>query len=149
MKKGVVIVLFAIVVVNLVGWIVFLTGNNQQNSQNINSNNSLSNPQNQIQNAPNNSSTNPLLNNPPLPNNQGKIALSGLAGHNKQNDCWISYQGKVYDITSFLPKHPGSAAAISPYCGTSSEFEEAFSDQHGTSQVNKLIREGTYKGELQ
>jgi cytochrome b involved in lipid metabolism len=60
----------------------------------------------------------------------------------------VAYNGKVYDLTAFLPKHPGSAAAIIPYCGTSEEFKAAFSDQHGTSQVNKMIEESILKGDL-
>jgi cytochrome b involved in lipid metabolism len=77
------------------------------------------------------------------------ITSSQLATHNIMSNCWISYKGKVYDITSWLPIHPGSAAAILPYCGTSTQFENAFTGQHGTSQVDTLIQEGIYKGVLQ
>jgi len=80
--------------------------------------------------------------------NTGGISLYELASHNSRNDCWIAYDGTVYDITSFLPKHPGSAGAIVPYCGTSSDFENAFSGQHGTSQVSRLFREGELMGDL-
>ena len=27
--------------------------------------------------------------------------------HNKEDDCWTVYQGKVYDVTSYLDYHPG------------------------------------------
>ena len=77
-----------------------------------------------------------------------EITSSELPIHNTQQDCWIAYEGKVYDITAWLPKHPGSAQAIAPYCGTSSEFEVAFTQQHGTSKVQKLMQEGIYKGDL-
>ena len=78
-----------------------------------------------------------------------KISLAVLAEHNTKEDCWIAYQGKVYDLTSWLPDHPGSADAIAPFCGTAEEFEKAFEGQHGTSQVERLTQEGIYKGELQ
>lgn len=29
--------------------------------------------------------------------------------HDKPNDCWVVYDGKVYDMTDFIPKHPGGA----------------------------------------
>ncbi|MEK6899577.1 MAG: cytochrome b5-like heme/steroid binding domain-containing protein [Nanoarchaeota archaeon] len=77
-----------------------------------------------------------------------KIFSVDLSKHNALSDCWVGYQGKAYDITAWLPKHPGSADAILPYCGTSSEFETAFKGQHGTYQVGKLIKEGKYKGDL-
>lgn len=77
------------------------------------------------------------------------ISLSDLASHDSRSDCWIGYRGKVYDVTSYVPKHPGGAQQIIPLCGTASEFEKAFSKQHGTSKVNILEREGIFKGELQ
>lgn len=78
-----------------------------------------------------------------------KITLDELKIHNDKDDCWISYQKKVYDVTSYLPKHPGSAQAIIPYCGTAEEFEKAFTSQHGTSKVGLLQKMGIYKGELE
>jgi len=43
----------------------------------------------------------------------------------------------------------GGAGKIKPYCGTSTQFEQAFTKQHETSQVNKLIQQGKYVGDLQ
>lgn len=77
------------------------------------------------------------------------ITRSELTQHSSRTDCWIAYQNKVYDITAFLPIHPGGVSTITPFCGTSSGFENAFTNQHGTSQVRRLAREGIYKGDLQ
>lgn len=82
------------------------------------------------------------------PIDSDKIPLSELSQHNSLDDCWISYDGKVYDITSYLPRHPGSAGKILPYCGSATEFEEAFVDQHGTSKVSLLMRVGTFIGDF-
>ena len=30
-----------------------------------------------------------------------------MAQHNKPEDAWISIEYKVYDITDYLPRHPG------------------------------------------
>ncbi len=76
------------------------------------------------------------------------VTLAELAKHNSMSSCWVSYQGNVYDITSFLPVHPGSPQAILPYCGTSTEFTQAFTQQHGTSQVRKLNSKGVLMGTL-
>ena len=77
------------------------------------------------------------------------ISNEELSAHNTINDCWIGYKGKVYDVTLWLPKHPGTSQAILPYCGTSSEFEQAFTQQHGASKVSTLNQEGILKGDLQ
>jgi cytochrome b involved in lipid metabolism len=88
-------------------------------------------------------------------NNQGGmmqdtgISASQLAQHNSASNCWVAYNGKVYDITKFLPIHPGGAGRITPYCGTSTQFEQAFTRQHGTSQVGRLMQQGKYMGDLQ
>jgi cytochrome b involved in lipid metabolism len=83
-----------------------------------------------------------------LPQDNGvQISASELFLHNKESDCWVSYEGKVYDVTKFLPFHPGGAAAIVKYCGTASEFEKGFTTKHGTSKVNVLFSQ-IYKGNL-
>ncbi len=82
------------------------------------------------------------------PIDTGKISLTQLSIHNKKSDCWVAYDGKVYDVTSFLPRHPGSAGAISPFCGTSEEFAKAFTKQHGTSKVSNLMKVGTLIGDF-
>ena len=76
------------------------------------------------------------------------IGSSILSQHNSQNDCWISYDGKVYDITSWLPKHPGGIDRILPYCGTADEFQNAFRKKHGTSKVSLLMQVGTFMGDF-
>lgn len=117
----------------------------QNNIQNENSitNNTIKN--NNTSAAESNIKTNQENNNIEQSN---KISIQTLSQHNKQSDCWIAYNGKVYDITNYLPKHPGGASRITPYCGTALEFEKAFTKKHGTSQVNKLVSEGVYKGDL-
>lgn len=76
----------------------------------------------------------------------GTITKEALATHNTQADCWVAYNSTVYDITAWLPRHPGSAAAIAPYCGTEEEFTAAFNGQHGKSKDKRLEREGVNKG---
>lgn len=79
----------------------------------------------------------------------GKVTVEQLAQHNSKSDCWVAYAGKVYDITSFLPYHPGGINRIAPYCGTSNEFQNAFTQQHGTRKVSLLMTVGTFMGDFE
>lgn len=78
---------------------------------------------------------------------QTGISTQDLAKHNSQSDCWVVYNGKIYDITSYLPRHPGTAGRIAPYCGTT-DFQQAFTRQHGTSKVSLLMKVGTFIGDF-
>ncbi len=81
--------------------------------------------------------------------NQPPVSRVDLNKHNQMNDCWVAYQQKVYDITAWLPRHPGSAEAILPYCGTAEEFEQAFTEKHGTSKAKLLMKVGVFIGEFE
>jgi acyl-lipid (8-3)-desaturase len=32
-----------------------------------------------------------------------------VAVHNTPSDCWLVIHGKVYDVTSYIARHPGGA----------------------------------------
>jgi nitrate reductase (NAD(P)H) len=46
-----------------------------------------------------------------------------VALHNKKDDMWVIIDGNVYDVTSFLPRHPGGAEPIELYGGKDSTAE--------------------------
>jgi cytochrome b involved in lipid metabolism len=137
MKKAFGVVIFALIIIALVALVVFTSGTSAPPQQNTTRNQT----QTQVT-ATTNLSILPAA-------NGSSITLAQLAEHDKKTDCWVGYNRSAYDLTSWLPKHPGSSAAIEPYCGTAAEFEAAFKGQHGTSQVKTLLRESTYKGALQ
>jgi len=41
-----------------------------------------------------------------------KIFMKELIQHNIGSDCWISVRGKVYNVTDWIPKHPGGYDTI-------------------------------------
>ena len=77
-----------------------------------------------------------------------KIILSELSQHDSIDDCWVSFEGKIYDLTKWLPLHPGGKEAILKYCGTSADFEKAFTEEHGRTKVYLLRQISAYKGKL-
>lgn len=40
------------------------------------------------------------------------VKLEEFIKHNVETDCWVSVRGKVYDVTSWVPKHPGGIDPI-------------------------------------
>ncbi|AHB41704.1 hypothetical protein P148_SR1C00001G0916 [candidate division SR1 bacterium RAAC1_SR1_1] len=65
---------------------------------------------------------------------QGKISaeqdvLSLVASHADATSCWTVISGNVYDLTSWIGKHPGGDKAILASCGI--DATEMFDEKHG------------------
>ena len=41
-----------------------------------------------------------------------------MAKHRSRKDCWLVINGKVYDVTSFVPEHPGGATILLKQAGS-------------------------------
>jgi len=131
-------IILAVLLILFVLSFVFFLRLNQKNYQ----------PPEQSSNNPSSKSQEAVTKGPNSDSESGKVPLSELEKHNNLQDCWIVYKRKVYDITSYLPRHPGTAGAITPYCGSSTEFEKEFTKKHGTSKVELLMKVGTFVGDF-
>lgn len=68
--------------------------------------------------------------NPTTPSSSAKsYTMETVATHNTQSDCWTTINGSVYNVTSWISKHPGGAGAIIGLCGK--DGSSAFNGQHG------------------
>lgn len=45
------------------------------------------------------------------------ITLAELAKHASEDDCWMAIEGKVYDLTEYIPRHPTPPAVVTAWCG--------------------------------
>lgn len=59
---------------------------------------------------------------PPEPATAGQRAefvytLQQVAGHASEASCWLAIEGKVYDVTSYLPRHPAPQTVLLRWCG--------------------------------
>jgi len=68
-----------------------------------------------------------------------------VAAHSSSGDCWMIVNGKVYNVTTYLPYHPGGIAAILPYCGK--DATAAFTGLPHSQNANNLLA-SYYVGDL-
>lgn len=66
----------------------------------------------------------------PVPTASG-ITMAVVAQHNTTASCYTAIRGSVYDLTSWIAKHPGGKNAILSICGK--DGTAVFVDQHGGS----------------
>jgi hypothetical protein len=55
-------------------------------------------------------------------------AMTQVATHNTSASCWAAVSGDVYDLTTWIGKHPGGSGVIKAMCGT--DATSAFLGQH-------------------
>lgn len=56
------------------------------------------------------------------------ITLAEVAQHDDSAECWVAIEGTVYDVTAWIPQHPGGPDRILAVCGTDASAE--FATQH-------------------
>lgn len=67
------------------------------------------------------------------PTSTGSVfTMMDVASHGSQSSCYTAIRGSVYDLTSFIEKHPGGAENIISICGK--DGTKAFESQHGGRQ---------------
>lgn len=67
-------------------------------------------------------------------------ALDQVAAHATRESCWSLINGNVYDLTSWIPQHPGGEQAILQLCGADGSAK--FNGQHGGSARQEAILAG-------
>lgn len=90
--------------------------------------------------------------------NGQKCTLAEVSTHNTSSDCWVIYESKVYDVTSYANSHPGGARAFdTSTCGddiaaqidgqASSDSLGGRSKNHSMGDLSELSN--FYVGDLQ
>jgi nitrate reductase (NAD(P)H) len=78
---------------------------------------------------------------------QKQFTREEIEKHNKEDDCWIVINGKVYDATSVLDWHPGGKAPIMAHAGkvhvdTTDEFDsihDDYAEQKLSGKISKFM----------
>lgn len=63
-----------------------------------------------------------------------------VASHKDLKSCWVSRNGKVYDVTDFMPDHPGGDDLVLKYAGQDVEevMKDAAEHEHSESAYDML-----------
>lgn len=69
--------------------------------------------------------------------NPHDVSLDELAKHHTRTDCWMAIDGYVYDVSRFVPYHPGGPKILEMYAGRDATVP--FSRNHITSNVLSSI----------
>lgn len=68
--------------------------------------------------------------------NEVFYTLEEVAKHKKADDCWTIWQGKVYDITTYIKSHPGGKKIMA---GAGKDCTELFNKYHHWVNANFII----------
>ncbi|OHA89710.1 MAG: hypothetical protein A2741_02035 [Candidatus Zambryskibacteria bacterium RIFCSPHIGHO2_01_FULL_43_27] len=58
------------------------------------------------------------------------ITMTQIGAHNSRSSCWSAINGNVYDLTSWIPNHPGGEQVILSLCGKDGSSD--YNGQHGS-----------------
>ncbi|KAG8782575.1 hypothetical protein FRC12_020635 [Ceratobasidium sp. 428] len=64
------------------------------------------------------------------------LSTKEVGTHNTPESCWIIVSGQIYDVTEFLPEHPGGSAILLKHAGQ--DATSAYEMAHGP----EIIQEG-------
>ncbi|KAI2779271.1 FMN-dependent dehydrogenase-domain-containing protein [Daldinia loculata] len=63
--------------------------------------------------------------------------MAEVSGHKTEESCWMVLHGKVYDITSFVPKHPGGRSILLKNAGQ--DASAAFDSVHPVELLDEYL----------
>lgn len=78
--------------------------------------------------------------------NAASFTLAEVAMHAGADSCYTAIGGEVFDLTSFIKKHPGGAANILKICGK--DGTSLFTNKHGGSPKPEETLDGFKIGDL-
>jgi 4-hydroxysphinganine ceramide fatty acyl 2-hydroxylase len=71
-----------------------------------------------------------------------------LSAHKTSSSCWVSRNGKVYNISSFLPDHPGGEDIVLNFAGKDIGNVMADKDEHEHSDAAYDMLDEYFIGKL-
>lgn len=73
------------------------------------------------------------------PVSEKKFTTPEIAMHSSESDCWVIINGKVYDLTAYIPMHPGGQGEIINRCGGDATTPFNRERKHGNIGVREEL----------
>ncbi|KZS87413.1 hypothetical protein SISNIDRAFT_446833 [Sistotremastrum niveocremeum HHB9708] len=74
------------------------------------------------------------------------VTRKDVSDHRTASSCWIIIQNRIYDVTSFVPHHPGGSKLILNYAGR--DATKAFEEVHTGLVLEETLQADALVGEL-
>lgn len=75
---------------------------------------------------------------PSASNLSDPISAAEVSRHNSAQDCWTIVDDSVYDVTTFVSRHPGGSSAIREMCGKNAS-EDYLSEHSGQREPEEWL----------
>ncbi|OCK92723.1 uncharacterized protein K441DRAFT_697754 [Cenococcum geophilum 1.58] len=75
-----------------------------------------------------------------------KLTGAEVAKHNSRESCWVIIHGRAYNVTEFLPEHPGGPRIILKYAGKDATDE--YEPIHPPDTLDKYLDKSKHLGEV-
>ncbi|KAL9105529.1 MAG: hypothetical protein Q9227_009326 [Pyrenula ochraceoflavens] len=75
-----------------------------------------------------------------------KLTGEEIAKHDSRESCWVIVHGRAYDVTEFLPEHPGGPKIILKYAGK--DATEEYEPIHPPDTLDKYLDKSKHLGEV-
>ncbi|KAI1135352.1 FMN-dependent dehydrogenase-domain-containing protein [Hypoxylon sp. FL0543] len=72
--------------------------------------------------------------------------LAEVSKHNSEGSCWMVLHGNVYDITTFIPRHPGGRSILLKNAGQ--DASAAFDSVHPVEILEEHLTPGQFLGTI-
>lgn len=73
-------------------------------------------------------------------------SIQEVSKHDNKKDCWVIIHGKAYDVTEFLPSHPGGQKIILRYAGK--DCTKKFDPVHPPDTLEKYLSKDKHLGDV-
>lgn len=80
-----------------------------------------------------------VITEPSMQVSEKKFAMTEITKHSSESDCWVIINNKVYDLTAYIPMHPGGKSEIIRRCGGDATIPFNRERKHGNIGVQEEL----------